>query len=198
MKRLVEIVDSMSQAAIRSKRRSGKIDSLDELENYPFFVHAVKDSFFTFVEETALSCKKKCIDEFLSTRLIYWELTNIDGKTLTFGPKSSKDEVLKMVSKLATDLFNKTKERITKNILLKSYNYFLVPMQTDLWGELQSSITTLSDTELEELFEVEITREKLADAEKDMNLILGKFVDQEDLFMEYANTFAKGSSSYDL
>jgi len=71
-------------------------------------------------------------------------------------------------------------------------------MQTDLWGEIQSNITCLSDGELEELFEVQVTKEKLADAQKDMNLILDKFADQEDLFMEYANSFAKGATRYDL
>jgi len=71
-------------------------------------------------------------------------------------------------------------------------------MQTDLWGEIQGNITCMSDVELEELFEVAVSKEKLSDAEKDMNLILEKFADQEDLFMEYANSFGKGASRFDL
>jgi len=198
MKRLVSVVDNMNEANLRAKRRSGKVDPQDDLENYPFFTNSVKDFYYKFVDEAIASCKKKCIDEFLSTRIIYWELTNLDGKALLFGQKSSKEDAIKAVGKLANDLFKNLKKRITKNILLKSYNFFLVPMQTELWAEIQGNITTMSDAELEELFEVQVTKEKLSDAEKDMRLILDKFADQEILFMEYAFSFAKGLPKYDL
>jgi len=163
------------------------------MEQYPFFTHAVKDLYYKFIDQTASECKKKCKDEFFSTRLIYWELTNLDGKGLTFAdPKAEKrEEVKKAVVNLATELFTKLRERICKNILLKSYNYFLVPMQTDLWGEIQGSVTCLSDEQLQELFEVSSTRDRLIDSEKDMQLILSQFAKQESMFMEYANGFAK-------
>jgi hypothetical protein len=183
----------------RQKRRSGRnADPQDELENYPFFTHSVKDLYFKFVDETAVQCKKKCVDEFVSTRLIFWEATNLDGKSLNFGKNDKKEEVVKAVSKLANDLFDKIRSRTVKNILLKSYNYFLIPMQTDLWGEIQGNITCLGDEELQELFEVPLTKDRLSDAQKDMQQIVDKFTEQEDLFMEYANNFSKGASKLDL
>eukprot|EP01118_Nematostelium_gracile_P002520 TRINITY_DN1274_c0_g1_i2.p1 TRINITY_DN1274_c0_g1~~TRINITY_DN1274_c0_g1_i2.p1 ORF type:complete len:497 (+),score=147.94 TRINITY_DN1274_c0_g1_i2:627-2117(+) len=200
MKRLVGVAESMMESSSRARRRNGKQDPQDELEKYPFFTAAVRDSFDKFVDETAVSCKKKCIDEFLSTRLIYWELTNFstEAKTLNLGPKTSREEAVKAVSKLANELFTRIKDRIVKNVMLKSYNFFLVPMQTDLWGEIQGNITCLTDSDLQELFEVSVTKARLSDAQKDMTLILEKFSDQEDLFLEYANNFSKGSNRFDL
>jgi len=153
----------------------------------------VKDLYFRFVDETAENCKKKCKDEFYSTRLIYWELTNLDTKTLPTKGKSDAEDTRKAVIKLATDTFDKIRTRIAKNILLKSYNYFLVPMQTDIWSELQGSITCLADENLKELFEVSATTARLQDSEKDMTTILGKFSEQERVFLEYTNNFSKAA-----
>jgi hypothetical protein len=77
MKRLVNVVDNMMENQKKNRKRAGRSssDSFDEFDEYPFFIHAVKDLYFKFVDETAESCKKKCKDEFYSTRLIYWELT---------------------------------------------------------------------------------------------------------------------------
>jgi len=124
--------------------------------------------------------------------LIYWELTNLDTKAT---PKKADnlEETKKAVSKLATDTYDKIRDRIAKNILLKSYNYFLVPMQTDIWSEIQGSITCLTDEQLLELFEVPATTARLKSSEKDMQTILAKFNDQEHLFLEYTNSFAKCS-----
>jgi hypothetical protein len=44
------------------------------IEDYPYFTHSVKEIYFKFVDQTAATCKAKCIDEFHCTRLIYWEL----------------------------------------------------------------------------------------------------------------------------
>lgn len=59
----------------------------------------------------------------------------MDGKQFIF-PKDNRDEsqklnreeMKKIIIKLSDELFIKLKERIVKNILLKSYNFFLVPM----------------------------------------------------------------------
>lgn len=196
MKRLVTVVDSMMEGAAKNRKRTGRIPSsdqkfLEEFDQYPFFVHAVKDLYFRYVDEVAESCKRKCKDEFYGTRLIYWELTNLDGKTLN--TKGSSDDTKNAVVKLATETYEKIRDRIAKNILLKSFNYFLVPMQTEIWSEIQGSITSLSDEQLKELFEVDATTKRLQGSEKDMQQILSKFNDQEHLFLEFTNNFAKAS-----
>eukprot|EP01119_Soliformovum_irregulare_P007303 TRINITY_DN196_c0_g1_i2.p1 TRINITY_DN196_c0_g1~~TRINITY_DN196_c0_g1_i2.p1 ORF type:complete len:675 (+),score=269.59 TRINITY_DN196_c0_g1_i2:42-2027(+) len=179
MKRLVDIVESMMESQRRAKRRTGRSpNSQDELENFPFFTHAVKDLFSKFVDQTAQECKAKCKDEFLSTRLIYWELTNLEGgKGLNLPKSDNKEEFIKAIIKLSHELFNKIRDRVVKNISLKTYNYFFVPMQTELWAEIQGNITCMSDDTLAELFSVQVTRAKLVDAgifqlESNLNLQL--------------------------
>jgi len=194
MKRLVTVAESMLEVSKKNRKRTNSStsgDVLEDLDQYPFFTHAVRDLYFRFIDATAEDCKRKCKDEFFCTRLIYWELTNLDGKTLTFGKNDGKEEVRKAVVNLATDLFSKIKERISKNILLKSYNYFLVPMQSDLWSDIQGNITSLNDDHLQELFEVSGTKQRLSDAERDMKGILEKFLEQESIFSGYASEFSK-------
>jgi hypothetical protein len=52
------------------------------------------------------------------------------------------------VDSLAKELFTRLRERITKNVLLKFYNFLLVPMQAELWTEIQGAVTTLSDDQV--------------------------------------------------
>ena len=60
-----------------------------------------------------------------------------------------------------------------------------------MWGEIQGNITCLDDQQLNELFEVESTRAKMEDAEKDMRLILDKFGERESALIECANNFSR-------
>lgn len=54
---------------------SAQGNSFQSLGRFPDFRERVKNMYLQFVDETAEKCKAKCIDEFMSTRLIYWELT---------------------------------------------------------------------------------------------------------------------------
>lgn len=52
----------------------------------------------------------------------------------------------------------------------------------------------MSDEQLSELFEVETTKQRLADAERDMKGIVEKFFEQESVFAGYASDFSKISA----
>jgi len=193
MKRQVTIVESM--LLLNKKHRKPYSDDqsiLDDVEQYPFFISDVTSLYYKFVEETAEKCKQKCLDEFYSTRLLYWESTNLDQKTISsINPKSSSEDAKKAVQKLATETFETVRDRIAKNVILKTYNYFLVPLQTELWGAIQGNITCLTDVELRESFEVEATMKKLEEQKNEMDSVLSKFAEQENNFLKYANEFAK-------
>jgi len=194
LKRLAVVVDSMMESQRKTKRRAARDQeaALDEVDSFPFFTHNVRDLYFKFIDDTAELCKKKCRDEFHSTRLIYWELNNLSGKK-DLGKLDNKEDAKKAVVKLASETFQSTRDRISKNILLKTFNFFLVPMQTSLWADIQGAITCLTEEQLEELFEVKATRQRLQDAETDMQAILQRFGQQEAQFLELASTFAKAS-----
>ena len=61
---------------------------------------------------------------------------------------------------LAEGIFEQMKARLVSNVGCKVHNFVLVPIDA-LWSSLQSSVSSLSDSELERLFETEATLKKL-------------------------------------
>jgi len=64
-------------------------------------------------------------------------------------------------------------------------------MQGELWNEIQGKVNTLSDSALEQIFEVSTTREKLKQQINTLEEELKRASDQDKLFMEYAGSFSK-------
>ncbi|KAF2077310.1 hypothetical protein CYY_001376 [Polysphondylium violaceum] len=169
-------------------------DSLVNIEDHPYFTHSIKEMYFRFIDQVVQSCKNKCMDEFYTTKLIHWDLQNnaelkhlVDQTNKTH--ISSGKDTHQIVSTLATKLFQEMRTRITKNIMLKCYNFFLIPMQNELWREVQGKITVLSDSMLEELFEVSITKEGLKEDERHLITVVNQFQQQEENFLLAANQF---------
>ncbi|KAM9972138.1 hypothetical protein ACTFIW_003491 [Dictyostelium discoideum] len=167
---------------------------MDSLDQYPFFTHHVKNLYYDFVHRAAKGCKEKCMDEFYSSRTIYWELTEHPDSSLP-SIRNDHHETKTAVCQLATKLFDSIRHRITKNVLLKLYNFFLVPMQTDLWNEIQAQITCLSNEQLEQLFEVQATREQLKQEEKKQQQILEKYSQIDEQFLKAASLFCRPLSN---
>jgi hypothetical protein len=153
-------------------------------EEFPYYTHHVKDLFAEFVDHVADECREKCMDEFYCTRLIYWEVQQGQGK------QANAAYTAENVHAFAQDIFNSTKLRITRNILLKCHNYFLVPMQSPLWGEIHGKVSSLSNQNLEELFEVPLTTQRLQDEQRTLQHILDKFVQQEANFQTASHAFS--------
>jgi len=190
MKRLTEI----SEKVLESRKKKWMEDlnaSVDDIDRYPYFTYHVKDLFYKFVDVTAKTCKEKCMDEFYSTRTIYWELTSEYADRNLPLERNDQDDTKTAVVKLATDIFNLLRDRITSNVLLKFYNFFLVPMQHELWTEIQGKVNCLSDSALEQIFEVSATKEKLKLAMQSLEDDLKRAGEQDKLFMEHAGTFSK-------
>lgn len=176
-------------------------------EEFPYYTHHVKDLFAEFVAHVAEECREKCMDEFYCTKLIYWETNQASSAAhAASGDKENSKENSKSssasaqqsqqqlnpesVQVLAKEIFNATKLRITRNILLKCHNYFLVPMQSPLWGEIHGKVSALSNQDLEELFEVPLTTNRLQDEQKTLQHILDRFVQQEANFQSASHAFS--------
>eukprot|EP01112_Ceratiomyxa_fruticulosa_P015981 TRINITY_DN4787_c0_g1_i1.p1 TRINITY_DN4787_c0_g1~~TRINITY_DN4787_c0_g1_i1.p1 ORF type:complete len:740 (-),score=173.13 TRINITY_DN4787_c0_g1_i1:40-2259(-) len=194
---------AMGAGASSNNLNSASLNGQNQIniEDYPYFTHSVKEMYYRFVDQISTTCKAKCMDEFYCSRLLYWEVTQMSDKSgdlrrllnANLGNSSGPDNqeaVCKTVHQLANYIFEDVKQRITRNILLKCYNFFLLPMQNALWGEVQGKITILSDQMLEELFEVSVTREKLKDDQRSLQQIMSQFQDQEQSFLEAANSFS--------
>ncbi|KYQ90260.1 dynamin like protein [Tieghemostelium lacteum] len=193
MKRLTEvsdkIIDQRRKSRISGPNTNRSAIDIDNIGQYPYFTHYVKDLYYKFIEQTAKICKEKCMDEFYSTRTIYWELTEHPDQSLPFNRNDHQD-TKQAVDQLANQLFDSIRQRITKNVLLKFYNFFLVPMQTELWNEIQSKITCLQNDSLEQLFEVQATKELLLEDEKKQQAILEKYSQHDEIFIKSAAMFS--------
>jgi hypothetical protein len=212
VKRLASLADSLIEAqrvravAERSAALAGPgavasgaggADAGDDVyapEHYPYFTHHVKDLFFKFVDSAAAECKAKCIDEFYSTRTLYWHLSEYGERKLPTD-RAQGDEARKAVLDLATELFEETRQRIVSNVLLKFYNFFLVPLQGALATDLQGRITTLSDKSLEQLFHLTEMQARLSHLEKRSGERLRQLASQDEKFRAAASAFAHPTSS---
>lgn len=200
MERLSDIAIKMMLTAYKknkSRQSSGQVRSatlrnaqnadLDfSPEEFPYYTHYVKDLYHDIVNRIAEECREKCLDEFGCTNLIYWEA----GSKVKESKKEKDLDPKDLVNKLTEEIFNTIKTRLTRNLLLKCHNYFLVPMQSPLWGEIQSKISVITDQTLEELFEIDSTKQRLQDDEMNLQQILDKFGRQEELFQTASHGFS--------
>jgi len=189
--RLTSIADSMISNSRRKAHGATQEDLLDEIARFPNFTYHVKSLYTRFVEDTAEKCNKKCKDEFYSTRLIHWELNNLESTQFQVDP--SPDAMLKKVADLASTTYERVKARVVKNVMLKTYNFLLVPMQNELWSEVQGAVTVFSDQELVELFDVNSSKSMLNSRIADAHDRESMYADKEEKFLKSSNSFAKAN-----
>jgi len=189
-KRLVDIADRVLEQRRRTRFGTNSTVDIENIEQYPHFTYLVKDLYNTFVQATSKTCQTKCLDEFYSTKTVYWELTENPEKGSNFDLENSKEESKEKVEALAIKLFERIRDRIKRNVLLKTYNFFLVPLQTELWNVIQSKVTSLSDAQLEQHFEVGATKTKLTSSIKENEEIIKKTTEQEGQLLDAAALFS--------
>ena len=159
------------------------------VEEYPYFVQHVKAQYKEFVAQAAETCAQKCLDEFYCTRIIYWD-TNSRKDTLPDLGSATEEKAAKVVSEYAGKLFDELRERIVENVLLKCHNFFLVPMQTELGGEIQGKVAQLDDQAIAEMFQVSATREKFKKKEEELRAAVKKLQEQESELQNSIQSFS--------
>ena len=184
-KRTADIAERLLEAR---RREASSLENVTDVSRYSYFVYYVRDLYNNFVENVAVACKEKCMDEFLSPRTIYWDFAGDKQSIPT--ERTDSSETKQTVLKLATDIFNEQRERITKGVTLKFYNFFLVPLEVQLMNEIQSKINQLTDDQLENHFQLNSTREQLQEAiqkrEEDSRIYVAK----DKLFQELSTSFS--------
>jgi len=163
------------------RMQKGTIDE-EEAAQYTYFVHFVKNSYTTFVEEACAACKKACMHEFMSTQTIYWDLTqnNVLGDSLEGAS----------VREVATKLFDLIKGRIASNIITKFYQFLLVPLDAPLWTKMQNQVSELSDESVENLFGAEAVRKLYTDRAEKCKAQTEELAKEEEEFAKVAHAFA--------
>jgi len=188
-------LSSIANTILKSKTTTSLSTPSDisDTTQYPFFVHHIKELYESFIDNQAKVCQAKCLDEFYSTRTIYWHITEIPSDAelkIDLAPAPDPEEAKKQVAEKSQAVFNSLRDRIVKNVLLKFYNFFLVPIQTKLWNAIHGQISTLSLEELEAKFEVEATANRLKEEEKRLEEELKKFIEQEAVFLKASTQFS--------
>lgn len=198
MKRLYDITDrilsSKKKKLASSSSQSTSIQNISNVYQYPYFTNYIKDLFIKFVERQSKVCKEKCMDEFYSSKTIFWELTEFTDFKLPTDSEQNPELSLKAVSKLASDLFNSIRDRISTNVILKLYNFFLVPIQLELWNEIQVKVSTMTDEQLDQYFQINSIKEKIKGEEKVLETKLLKIEEQMNQFSELAQRISNPSS----
>lgn len=192
LKRLYDITNKM----IESKKNNKKTldinnNDKDDIFQYQYFMNFMKNTLYQFIENKGELCKEKCLDEFYSTKTLYWELIEFSNQKfqMNFSEKNP-EEAMKSVVKLATELFNTIRDRLTKNIMLKFYNYMLVPMQTELWVELQKKMNEIDEDQLNLYFQIDSTKKMIENKVKSYKDMLTNLGDLEKQFIESAKVLA--------
>jgi len=164
--RLLDLAEKILEERRNKRKRvdhhhsSGeKIIDVEDLDNYKYFTFHIKDLFVKYMETIAKNCHEKCFDEFMLTTTIYWDYTEHVDKP----PMDPTADQSKLVIQCTSDIFRVLRTRIIKNVIYKLYNFFLVPIQTDLWNAMQGKLSQLSDQQLESTFEVGATKDKVND-----------------------------------
>jgi len=134
------------------------------------------------VEEACAACKEACMNEFMSTHTIYWDLTqnNVLGDSL-----EGSD-----VSEISKKLFDVIKGRIASNIIAKFYQFVLVPLDAPLWTKMQNQVSELSDETIEHLFGAEAIRKLYTSRAEKCATQAKELAEEEKEFVKVAHTFA--------
>ena len=151
-----------------------------------YFVNFVKDRYVAFVEDASARCQEACMHEFFSSRTIYWDLTaNNSGNSAPAAPSSTSE-----VRDLAARLFDTLKQRIVSNVIVKFYQFLLVPLDAPLWAAMQKQVSELADDTLEQLFTADTLRHNCADKAAALEATAAELAEEETAFVKVAHNFA--------
>jgi len=180
LKRLTEIAESNMD---EQRRANGEDESL---EDYTYFVHFVRDKFTTFVDTTIEHTVAVCLDEFYSTRTVCWDVSE---------SRVAENVEEGNVKALATAVFDILRKRIVSNVLLKFYQNLIVPLDTDLWENLQREVSSLTDDTLKQLFGAESVIQAIEDRKNDLTKQHDETFEKDRSFIALASKFAHPPSA---
>ncbi|XP_049850363.1 dynamin-like protein A [Schistocerca gregaria] len=179
-----------------SKQLMDTHSKISDIDQYPHFKNQLKDLFYRFIEQCSKDCQEHCLSEFYCSKTIFWEFTEFsDNKILIDRTEMSSEELKNTVFKLASQLFKNVRERVTKNVMLKFYNFMLVPVQKQLWKYVQAAINDIADEQLEQYFRLDTMKTGFEEEQAELEKKLEVLARQED---ELSNLSKQFFLSYSL
>eukprot|EP01117_Protostelium_nocturnum_P012961 TRINITY_DN479_c2_g2_i1.p1 TRINITY_DN479_c2_g2~~TRINITY_DN479_c2_g2_i1.p1 ORF type:complete len:852 (+),score=371.04 TRINITY_DN479_c2_g2_i1:149-2704(+) len=134
----------------------------------------LRTNIFAFAEKLVEDSKKKCMSEFYPTKTIMWEALNMT--------QDGQDPVESLSEKdLVCEIFARIKQRIAENVIRKMHNFFLIPiLNSDLWLELQTTISCMDPASIGEVLDASLIREELDHSKEELGSTKKKITDSEN------------------
>lgn len=145
------------------------------------FTHFVCDKYASLIDSAGALCAQLCAEEFHSAQAVHFSAV----ECAAVDPPATPEEV----RALAAEVFEAIKARIAKNVALKFYNAYIVPVGTALWADLQKAVSELDDKALENLFEAERAKADLQKTEEAVKKELESLVESEKDVVKLSNAF---------
>eukprot|EP01112_Ceratiomyxa_fruticulosa_P013149 TRINITY_DN3678_c0_g2_i2.p1 TRINITY_DN3678_c0_g2~~TRINITY_DN3678_c0_g2_i2.p1 ORF type:complete len:828 (+),score=221.76 TRINITY_DN3678_c0_g2_i2:104-2587(+) len=168
------------------------------LSEHPFLSNSMIDAYDDFVDLLGYSFKNRCMEEFYPSELIAIELKNFEGLSEDFMKTLESKSPYDRVITLSKYLFDRIARRVVKQVTLKCYSMFFIPMKTGLRGEMHTRIMAMSDPELIEVFAVPKLQQKLTQEEDSLNKLVESFDEKEKQLKALFADLARYSSSGEL
>ena len=149
-----------------------------------YFVTFVKDRYMAFIEDASARCQEACMHEFHSSCTVHWDLT-ANSSDKPAAPSTTSE-----VRDLAASLFDTLKQRIVSNVIVKFYQFLLVPLDAPLWAAMQKQVSELADDTLEQLFCADTLRRNCADKAAALEATAAELAEEESAFVKVAHNFA--------
>jgi len=170
-----------NSTAVPIAGKSDRIDfpEIEDIAQYPYFTYHVKDLYYKFVDAVGEHCLKKCMEEFYSSAVLYWDFTEMEREAHNLKLANLDQPPHKTISQLSQEYFKELQQRILYNVVLKLYNFFLVPLQSEVCNSILSKIGGLSDQDLERLFEIASNKGKLIEYKNNLEKVIKQCSTQE-------------------
>jgi len=185
---VVDIADRLpGHGWVNADRLPGEEAPEEEAEAYPHFTMEVKSMYYDLVDTLCKQCLNRCTQEFFDAKVLNFELRN-NYTTLIDSCKSSSPH--KFTVQLTRALFEKVKERFMQNVTLTCYDVLLVTLQTKLSHVILTRIAQINDTQLQELFETPILKQRLSASVVEFEGIINECIRNDKDLMDAVGIFA--------
>ena len=159
MKRLAPIAARLISECDDLKMSTLKNEGLEEVKEDSRFVHFVCERYAALIDAEGARCAEMCAQEFHSVGAVCFamveEVPRGSEEEEEEEEENGEKEAVAAVREMEGRVFEKIRERVVRNVVLRVYNGLVVPMEGELWAGLQKEVGEIGDEAVEGLFEAQ-------------------------------------------
>jgi len=186
MKRLADIAFVLVKKD--NKYGSSADASLYSLAGYTYFCSVLRDLYFEYIDSVSNLCQAKCLEEISAIELIYWDY---NYGNLKIPKMKGAEDAIEYASNFTSAAFYSLSQQIITNIVMKCHNYFLVVAARDISGRLLKDVSSFNEKAIEEMFELDKTRQILKQEEERESKNLQMVDNQEKTLRDLVTQFSR-------